>query len=221
MDQALSQRRDSASLGWNHGNFFWGWTGHEGPGLAWSSGKLVNYSNSTSFQPWNMLKKWILAIKNSDFANEWMDVGVSEGGGWAPNVWHCQQIMYWILMYPIFREAHSGSTHCGWVSSFWWMFSAQYGWSRGSIICWQRCGRWNWWRRASGAVLDWRRSDIKRPWLHAWVWPAQVGVREASMQARRKACRASWQWRAEVGWKLGRARDCWKIRNAVLHLHTN
>ena len=176
----------------------------------------VNYSNSTSFQPWNMLKKWILAIQKQWF-REWMN---GCGCVWRWGIWHCQQIMYWILMYPIFR-AHSGSTHCGWVSSFWWMFSAQYGWLRGSIICWQRCGRWNWWRRASGAVLDWRRSDIKRRWLHAWVWPAQVGVREASMQARRKACCASWQWRAEVGWKLGRARDCWKIRNAVLHLHTN
>ena len=33
--------------------------------------------------------------------------------------------------------------------------------------------------------------SIKRPSLYAWVRPAQVGVRETSMQAWRKARRAS------------------------------
>ena len=41
------------------------------------------------------------------------------------------------------------------------------------------------------------------------------------MQARRKARRASCEWKADAEWKLGRPRDCWENRSAVLHLHTN
>ena len=46
-------------------------------------------------------------------------------------------------------------------------------------------------------------------------------VSEASMEARRKARRASCEWKSDAGSKLARARDCWKICNGVLHLHTN
>ena len=88
-------------------------------------------------------------------------------------------------------------------------------------ICWRRCSRWNWQGQSSGAVLDWRRSDTKCPSLYAWVWPSEVAVGEASMQARRKARRASCECKADAGSNLGRARDCWKIGNAVLHLYTN
>ena len=49
-------------------------------------------------------------------------------------------------------------------------------------------------------------------------WP---GVREASMQARRKARHASRECKAEAESNLGRARDGWNIGNAFLHLHTN
>ena len=93
-------------------------------------------------------------------------------------------------------------------------------WLCGSIY-WRRCSRWNWQGQSSGAVLDWRRSDIKCPSLYAWVWPSEVAVGEASTQARRKARRASCECKADAGSNLGRARDCWKIGNAVLHLHTN
>ena len=67
-------------------------------------------------------------------------------------------------------------------------------WLHGSGIYWRRCNRWNWWGHSSGAVLDWRRSDIKvtkPPPLYVRVWPAEIGVREASMQAWRKARHAS------------------------------
>ena len=94
-------------------------------------------------------------------------------------------------------------------------------WLCGSIIYWQRCSRWNWWGRSSGAVPDWRRSDIERPPLYVWVRPAEVGVWEASMQARRKARCASCECKADARSNPGRARDCWKAGNAVLHLHTN
>ena len=94
-------------------------------------------------------------------------------------------------------------------------------WLCGSIICWQRCNGWNWWGRPSGAVLGWRSSGIKRPSLYAWVRPAQVGVRETSMQAWRKARRASHESKTNLWSKFERARDCWKIGNAVLHIHTH
>ena len=92
-------------------------------------------------------------------------------------------------------------------------------WLCESIIYWQMCSRWKWRSRSSAA--DWRRSDTKRPPLHAWVWSAQVGVREPSMQARRKARRASCECKPGAESNLGRARNCWKIGNAILHLHTN
>ena len=50
-------------------------------------------------------------------------------------------------------------------------------------------------------------SEIKRPSLDAWVWPAQVGVREASIQARHKARRASRKSEADARSNLGRAWD--------------
>ena len=94
-------------------------------------------------------------------------------------------------------------------------------WLCGSIIYWQRCSRWNWWGRSSGAVPDWRRSDRMCPLLYAWIWPAQIGVGEASMQARRQARRVQWECQGDAESNLRRARNCWKIGNAVLHLHTN
>ena len=75
-----------------------------------------------------------------------------------------------------------------------------------TCISWQRC-RWNWWGRASGSVFDWRRSDTEHQLLHAWVWPVQLGVKESFMQARRKARRASWEWKTDTEWRLGRPRD--------------
>ena len=78
------------------------------------------------------------------------------------------------------------------------MSGAQHGYVDPSTY-WQRSSRWNWWGRSSGAVLDWRRSDTKRPLLYAWIWAAQIGVREASTQARPKSSPCimsmqSWRW---------------------------
>ena len=60
-------------------------------------------------------------------------------------------------------------------------------------------------------------------WLEKeWHWaPVAPCLGLAFRPARRKARRASCEWKADAEWKLGRPRDCWRNRSAVLHLHTN
>ena len=68
-----------------------------------------------------------------------------------------------------------------------------------------------------------QQMQLMRSSLRCCAWlEKEVGVTETSMQASRKDRRAACEWKADAGWKLGRARDCRKICNAVLtYIPTN